>query len=89
MAIMQSTNTRCDDITVSEAYAILVAYYVNSSVGSFEISSSLWEEVISLVIKIEFDAQSNNEISIDRAKELAKRCNILFADILKKQAGLT
>jgi len=82
MSIMQSTNTRSDDITVGEAYAILVAYYT-AGMASTQI------DILALIILVEFNAQNEKEMTTDRSIELAKRCDVLFADILKKQAGLT
>ena len=88
-AIMGATNVPSDDITLDEALAILVAYHVNwSSGGGFETGSAQWEAFIAFVISIEFNhaLQPSEKMSADRAKELAKRCNYLFVNILRKQA---
>ena len=87
LAIMNSTNVRADDITVAEAHAILVTYYVNGSIGG--LTDTQKEEIWAAIIAVVLNAESDKEVSSNRAKDLAKRCDILFADILKKQAGLT
>ena len=87
LAIMRSTSTRSDDITLGEAFAILVAYYVNKSTGGLDGAQK--EEVLATVIMTEFYCETGGEMSTERSQELAKRCDALFADILKKQAGLT
>ena len=90
LAMMDSNNVRVDDIMVAEALAILVAYFVNQSIGGLEIGSTQWEEIMAAVILIEFNTRSGLEdMTAGRANELSKRCNVLFADILKKQAGIT